>query len=570
MTLQGDIVAETGIDLADPKLNETLAPALADRLTTAFPAFGDAHKAITSIMTAYKGMSAAPTVLGAVGIAVAAVGAAAGLLEGRLDKDISGNRKRLEDARNLTIQHWIKPGDWSTVVYAAGGPPGSIDRHNNAYGWEEWEFLRQYNPGLVWMSHRSGKSDILLPTWPTPPFTNGYGFMSADQGVVFPRWSPLTGFTVTKRTHRIQQPSVKPIPSEYDDVYFGTMPEATLTELSEAGMEGAPKFLQSLILKMESAYFNQSFIPPGDYSYLFSVGTYPYTTWSTASNGMPGPGASVTLNASMAAIAAAIHSVTPIHAMVREAEVVKCYRAWLKTTRLRQLPPLPKGQVDTGIYLDAFGLPWSPSPLATVMCIQPVEATAPPEYEWQEEALERCKADPSLAHQINSACFPSGFGASGYALSVTVMREIEVAFRSFFTIRRAALYQMALATTAFQTAAANSPDPVMAAAAKGRPPPYKAWDASDPLGDGWRKKGYAGTGTVEGPKPGAVKKEPVPENPPIRKRKPGKAIAVPRQSSELWQLALAGAAGLAALGYHERARLGVWLQRLNKRLRSGL
>lgn len=559
MTLQGDIVAETGLDLADPKLSETLAPALADRLTSTFPAFGDARKAVSAIMGAYKGMGASPTVLGAMNIAVSVVGTAASLFEGRLDNDISGNVQRLEDARNLTIRAWVHPGDWSTALYANGPAVGSCDLANNVGGWDESMFLAQYNAGLVWMCHRSGKSDILQPTWPSPPFTNGYGFMTGEQEVVFPKWSPLTGFSVKSRIFRPTQPPVAPFSSDYDEDYFGTLPAPTLADLSEAGLEGAPKLLKSLIVKMESAWLNDAFVPPPDFTYLFSVGTYPYTSWSTASNGQPGPGAAVVLNTSMAALAAAIHSVTPIHALVRSSEVARCYRAWLRTTRIRQLPPLPKGQVDSGIYLDDAGLPWSPNPLATLMCVQPANLPEP-KYDWEKEAAAVCKADPSLATQVNSGCYPEGLGMSGYAISVSVIREIEIAFRSFFSVRRAAVYQMDLATSEFRTAAANSQDPVIAAAARGKTPRYTPWDPSDPLGDGWRKKGYGGTDTVEGPKPGAVKKKPVLENPADRIVAP----TAKQSSSDLWRYVITGVAGLAgaaALGYSERARLQAWLRR---------
>lgn len=562
MSIVGNVIAETGLDLNDPKLaSNVLAPLLADRLIEVFPAFSGARAAVAAIMTAYKGLTASSGVLGAVGIAVSAVGAAAGYLEGRLDKDIEGNAKRWENARNRTIARWIAPGDWSTAVYAGGLPVGKVDLYNQAFGWDESDFLAQYNEGIVWMSHRTAKSDILLPTWESPPFTGGYGFMSADQGVEFPQWSPLSGFSVGKRRHRIRQPGIAPIPNKYDATYFGTLPAATLAELKDAGLEGAPKFLQRLIVKMESAYFNHAFIPPPDYTYLFSVGTYPYTSWSTANNGMPGPTGSVTLNASMAAIAAAIHSLTPLHALVRAEEVEKCYRHWLQCTRIRSLPRMPKGQVDEGVYLDEFDLPWSPNRLATIMTVQPSYPNAPPpKYDWEKEAAKRCADNPELANVVNSFCYPKGL-TMNVSISWETARHIEQAFRSFFTIRRAALYQIERTTSAFREAAATSADPIMAAAARGKPPAYKPWSASDPLGDGWNKI------EVKGPQNVAdVKLKPGPPTKPQARPK-ARPQAKPAETSELVKLAIVGMTGLAVLGYSERARLRSWVKRLVQRFR---
>lgn len=560
MSVISNVIAETGIDLKDPKLNSnTLAPLLADRLTTAFPAFGGARSAVSAIMTAYKGLSAAPTVLGAVSLAVSAVGAAAGYLEGRLDKDIEGNAKRWEDARNRTIARWVQPGDWSTAVFAGGLPVGRVDLYNNALGWDEADFLEQYNEGIVWMSHRSGKSDILLPTWESPPFTDGYGFISVPDGFSFPLWSPLTGFSVSKRIHRLGQPPVGPIPTKYDKTYFGSLPSPTVQDLKDAGLEGAPKFLQRLIVKMEAAFYNQAFIPPPDYTYLFSVGTYPYTSWSTANNGRPGGGGSLTLNSSMAAIAAGIHSLSPMHALVRSAEVAKCYRAWLNTTRIRQLPRLPKSQVEAGVYLDEQGLPWGPRDIDSFRCVTPLTAEQKkfvPKYEYEKETAARCGADPRLADQIDSGCYPDGMGGSNYLIGWKAAREIELAFRSFFAIRRAATFQMELTTSAFRTAALSSADPEIAAAAKGKPPTYKAWDAMDPLGDGWWKP--------------AASEKPTPKP---AKKPAGKPLARPSAPvrpdyAPLVGFALAGAAGLAALGYTERAQLKIMLRKIAARVRG--
>lgn len=556
MSDRTNVIAETGLDLANPKLvDESLAPAFAQRLSTAFPAFDGARKVAVSIMNAYKGLSSSPTVVGAASAAIAAVGAAAGFLEGRLDRDIEGNAKRWENARNRTIARWVKPGDWSTAVYANGLPVGSVDLYNNALGWDESDFLAQYNEGFVWMSHRSAKSDILLPTWASPPFTDGFGFMSAERGFSFPLWSPLTGFSVSKRLHREGQPSIEPIPSKYDEDYFGTLPALIPQDLAEAGLEGAPKVLKSLVTKMEAAFYNRAFVPPPDYTYLFSVGTYPYISWSTASDGRPNTRGALELNSSLAALAAGIHSLSPIHALVRSKEVEKCYRAWLRATRIRQLPPIPKKQPEAGVYLDADGLPWAPTPLDSFNCVTKLRPgeDAPPQFDWQKKEAERCAADPQLADQINSSCYPVGLGLS-YNMAWRTAREVEESFRSFFRVRRAALYQMDLTTDAFRKAAANSADPILAAAAKGKPPPYTQWSQADPLGDGWRPSKPA-------PKRTTPKSEPRPDS--------GLVVAPKsRDYSALIAFSAMGAAGLATLGYAERARLTSFLRQFAARLRG--
>ena len=564
MSVTSTVIGETDLDLSDPKLIENrLAPALTDRLSSAFPAFTQAGTAVASIMNAYKNLTAATTIIGAVGVAVGAVGAAAGYLEGRLDKDIDGNAKRWEKARNRTIARWIKPGDWATAVYAGGRPAGKVDCYNNVGGWSEEDFLAQYNEGIVWMSHRTARSDILLPTWESPPYTEGFGFMSGDKGYTFPAWSPLSGFSVGKRVHRLGQPPVAPIPGKYDDIYFGTLPAATLVELKDAGLEGAPKFLQSLILKMEAAFLNMPFIPPPDYTYLFSVGTYPYTSWSTANNGRPGPTQTTTQNGSMAAIAAAIHSLTPIHALVRSNEVEQCYRHWLRCTRLRQLPPVPKRQIESGVYLDEDRLPWSPNEYDLIWCVQPATGPEPPlQTQYQRDAVKRCADNPKLAEVVNSGCHPAGLrGAPGVTWQAA--REIEQSFRSFFAIRRAALFQMGLTTPDFREAAKKSADPVMAAAARGKVPEYRPWNVADPLGDGWVKKDDKGTPVK--PKFG----QKVPAKPPAKPSKLApKPIARPSTNSELYKLAIVGVTAIAALGYSERARLRAWGKRLVQRFRG--
>lgn len=513
MSTVSDVVAETGLDLADPKLIErALAPQLQARMATAFPVFNEIKGTISNIMTAYKGMAASTTVLGAVGIAVAAIGAASSYLEGRMDKSASDNRKRWEKARNLTISTWVRPGDWSSVVYASGPPPNKVDIKNSAFGWTEAQFLAQYSAGTTWMCHRSMRSDVMMPSWDIGVFSAGYGIMPkdvlAETGVLTPQWSPLTGFTYTSRYHRLQQAQVAPIPSKYYDYYSGHLPTASLQDINDSYIEKGLLGITKLLSAMEAGgFFEHGFVPPPDYSWLFSVGTYPHVGWWGGCEN----------NTSMAAIAAGIHSLTPLHTAIRYDEVARCYKQWLQCSRIRLLPRIPKGQVETGVYLDDDDLPWSPSPYLGILCVQPqtpamkaAEEAARKNWDYQgyKDNLARCAADPSLANINGSMCFPEGLTGSGM-IPWMVARDIEMSFRSFFRVRRAALFQMSLASDSFRSAAAKSPDAILAAAAAGKAPSYSTWHPHDPLSDGWLKPASNGGGAhagqsgfgIKGPEP---------------------------------------------------------------------
>ncbi len=169
MSIVSNVIAETSLDFANPKLAEdVLAPLFAERINTVFPAFQEAKKMISGIMVAYRSLSAGGSVASVYGAAFAAVQAAAGFLEGRLDDKISKNYKKLEIARHLTVEKHIKPGDWATVVNAGGVAVGKLDMKNNVGGWDESQFLAQYAPGIVWMAEKTAAADILLPTWHSP------------------------------------------------------------------------------------------------------------------------------------------------------------------------------------------------------------------------------------------------------------------------------------------------------------------------------------------------------------------------------------------------------------------
>jgi len=541
VSITSDVVAETGLDLADPKLIErSLGPQLQARIATAFPVFKEIKDTASTIMTAYKGMAASTTVLGAVGIAVAAVGAAANYLEGRMEKSASDNKKRWEKARNLTISTWVRPGDWSSVVYSAGPPPNKLDIKNSAFGWSEAEFLRQYNAGLTWMCHRPARADVMLPSWPIGIFSDGYGMMPkdvlAEKGVSFPLWSPLSGFTFTNRYHRLQQATVSPIPGKYYDNYSGSLPTASLKDINdsyiEKGLGGITKLLSAIEV---GGYWQQGFVPPPDYSFLFSVGTYPHTGWFGDQN----------INASMAAVAAGIHSLTPLHTAIRATEVARCYRQWLQCSRIRLLPRIPKGQLESGVYLDDDDLPWSPTPYEGIVCITPQTPAQKAGY----KNPPKCVADPSLANVNGSWCFPDGY-AYGQLMPWIVARDIELSFRSFFRVRRAALFQMKLSSDSFRSAAKASPDPVLAAAAAGKPPSYTAWHPHDPLSDGWLLQPAAPIGSHPGQAGlGLAGVEPTGPvvNPDVGMG--GSGVRAPEAADDGGGLILAGAAAAGLAGY---------------------
>lgn len=473
-----DVIAETRLDLSNPKIGtDVLAGEFFERFRGAFPNVAQLEQVITDTVKAVQGLTAkavAPNAIGAVlgvySAVIAAVGTAKSILEGRLDDDISGNYRRLEASRNLAVQTWVAPGDWSICVPAGGLPVGKVDLYNQIGGWGEQQFLDQYNPGIVWMSHRTAKSDILLPTWHSHPYTDGYGLRTGDQGTDFPLDSPLTGYLKGgQRFWRRGQPNCAPFPNKYDDDYFGTMPSATQEDLAalQGPVEGAFKALQRLQQKMDEAFYKRAFVPPPDYWYLFSIGTYPYTSWNTAA-GYPAPwGSPVTLNGTMAAMAAGIHSISPLHAAVRASEVEQCYRAWSAAVHLADLPSLGKQQPDGGkVYLDDDGLPYAVADeyggdSGSIWAY----STKRPEY-----------AQDPLA--------PPGKALS-FRLNWRVVRSIELSFRSFFRIRRACLYQFNRVNEQFRLAALASADPVLRSVAQGKPPPpYISWDERNPLGIG--------------------------------------------------------------------------------------
>ena len=480
-----DIIAETRLDLSNPKIGtDVLAGEFFERFRGAFPDVAQLEQVIKNTIKAVQGITAkaiAPNAIGAVlgvySAAIAAVGAAKSILEGRLDDDISGNFLRLEQSRNLAVQTYVRPGDWSVCGNAGGLPVGEVDLYNQVGGWGEQQFLDQYNPGIVWMSHRSGKSDILLPTWHSHPYTDGYGLRTGEQGTDFPVDSPLTGYwrhrtkplEPPERTWMRGQPNCDPFSNKYDDDYFGTMPSATQEDLAalQGPVEGAFKALQRMQQKMDEAFYKRAFVPPPDYWYLWSVGTYPYTSWNTAA-GYPAPwGSPVTLNSTMAAMAAGIHSISPLHAAVRASEVEQCYRAWSAAVHLSDLPPLGKQQPDGGkVYLDEAGLPYAVAD----------EYGGDSGSIWAYSAKRPEYAQDPLA--------PPGKALS-FRLNWQAVRSIELSFRSFFRIRRAVLYQFNRVNEQFRLAALASADPILRSVAQGKPPPpYRSWDERNPLGVG--------------------------------------------------------------------------------------
>lgn len=533
-----DVIQETGLDLSNPQLlQDVLAPKFAARLENVFPEFEEAAQTVSTMMKVYTSLATATTVAGAVGAAVAAVGAAKHYLDGQVDDKYGDNLNRVQKTRENFVKAYCGWGSaWSSAIASGKAPsPSSLDIKNNVGGWSEADFLNQYSDYFIWMLEKTGRN-VIVPTWPTPPYDSPASTPDDwGNGIKFPGVMPLSGFTLQfdpsvkkddpdyfspsiRKVHLAVQPDLPAIPSGDRDKYWGNAPgDGTLFEN-----------------KHDTVIFASGFGIVQGYHYLFSWGTYPYLGWQTSSNAMPQASAQYAHTAAAAALAAAIHAPTIVHAQVESADVEKCYRNWLKSTGLRLLPQRPKKQVDQGVYLDEDGLPWCPHEYGLL-----------PAYD------DKCKSEKPY----DGKCAPPLY----YPVPWRVARDIELSFRSFFAVRRAVLYQIDKASESFRKAAEKSRDAVLRKAVKSGPPPYEKWDQRDPLGD---KKPPAGD---KKPATGD-KKKPGPDQKP--KPEPLKATFVSpdrRISPELIALATAGGGLALALGWRERARLMQLVQKIRGR-----
>lgn len=533
-----NVIEETGLDLSNPQLlQDVLAPMFAERLETVFPEFEEAAQTVSTMMKVYTSLAAATTVAGAIGAAVAAVGAAKHYLDGQVDKKYSENVERCQKNREDFVKAYCGWGSfWSSAICSVKSPsPGSLDIKNNVGGWSEADFLNQYSDYFIWMLEKTGRN-VIVPTWPTPPYDSPASTPDDwGNGIKFPGVMPLSGFTkqidlkiteddpdyldpYIRKVHLTVQPDLPAIPSDDRYKYWGNAPgDGTL-----------------FANKHDTVIFADGFGIVPHYHYLFSWGTYPFLGWQTSSNAMPQAAAQYAHTAAAAALAAAIHAPTIVHAAVEAVDVERCYRNWLKSTGLRLLPARPKKQVDGGVYLDEQGLPWCPHEYGLL-----------PAYD------DKCKSDSPY----DGKCAPPLW----YPVPWRVARAIELSFRSFFAVRRAVLYQIDKVSESFRKAAEKSRDAELRKALKSGPPPYEKWDVRDPLGD-----------NKQAAKGGGDKKKASGETKPDDKKTdftpleakfitPGRKI-----SPELVALIAAGG-GLALLGWRERARLLQYVQRIRGR-----
>lgn len=463
------VIDDTGIDLADPKVGQNvLAPAIAARFGAIIP-YAGALDAVRSIVTKL-GSLGAMTTLGAIGAVYAAGAAAVAAFNGRVDAAYTESQKRSAAARELFVQSQYVLGDWATVIPAQGPDPSDLDIKGPA---------SQYPSGMVWRLDKAAGKDRLVSTWSTPPYDEaGVAPDAWLGGFQWPIKSPLTGYrsdpnnNIAPRYFVDHQWPCAAIPEKYRDHYWGT---GTLWKN-----------------KYDTVISETGYVPPPDYSYLFSWGTAPYLSWSTASNGEPRL-ARYDLSAAATAIHTAIHTLTPIHAAIDSGEVAMCYRAWLEATQLRALPPVPKKQVDFGVYLDSDRLPWSPNAYGEIWTVVPGPQGMFNNKPWSTK---------NPGGMVEGHPRPEGYGYA-YALPASVARDIEEMFRGWFALRRAAMYQLDLATPAFREAAAKSRDSGLRKAMKSGPPPAKPWQRSDPLGDGWTPAAKVGDLPLAPPPQGA-------------------------------------------------------------------
>lgn len=455
--------AETRLDLSNAKIaEEVLAGDISARLEEVIPGFTKARQTIGLMISTVSGLAAATTVPTAIGAMVGAAIATKKWLDGQVEAANSTSLSNLQRARDRFVEEYYgRDGFGWSAALSSSKAPKVPDVRNNVGGWSEAEFLAQYDPYYVFIVEKVGRN-VIAPTWPTPPYDgaamtpdNWCGGWKPDPNAPISGWArALAPAADYPTTHPLYiGPSWLP-----GMVYIRRL----LTKQPDIGkLEDCEKFWGNAPLAgtmfenpYDTAIFESGYGIPQGYTYCFSWGTYPFLSWTTASNGlMGGNGVKYAHSAAAAAIHAAIHSPTPIHARIRLTEVVECYRQFLKVTGIRKLPKFPKDkQAEQGVYLDDEFLPWSPTAYLTV---------------------------PRNADNTGSA--------KNYQIPWEVARSIELSYRSFFRVRRALMFDLRRATTPTQEAAATSPDLFLRTAAKFGPPTYEPWSEADPLGDGWIK-----------------------------------------------------------------------------------
>ncbi|MCY0985795.1 hypothetical protein OV203_01545 [Nannocystis sp. ILAH1] len=459
MSLLDDIRHETRLDLRDPALiANVLAPELTERWTHVYR---DATRLLDAAKSAYITLQNLNNVspLQAIQMAYNALDTAWRWIYGQAGKKSFENLERRAKTRGEFVRRYFGmpvAGDetnrrpiWSQVLRSSKNPSPADLQLQLGVSQDAAEHLSQWDRNYVFHVSRVGRRQTINPTWSTPPYDSPADQPSLWLGGVsyalpsllggFSPYPPLIAKALGDAAYLDRPPGVPAIPEKYEEDYWGNAPGGGAVDADpprgDMGLDWSP---------LDRAVFAKGYAPPPGYSWLFSWGTYPYVSWF----GTVGLGdARVDLCSEAAVLAIAIHAFSPLHAAMDAREVAQCYRQFLASTQLRSLPLAPKGQVNLGLFLKRDTLlPWSPQ-----------------------------------------AGWPVPI--PGGAVPFEVVRDIELAFRSFFRIRRAALYQFALTEAGFKAAALTSRDPQLRAVAAGSPPPnYRKWDARDPLGDGWLDK----------------------------------------------------------------------------------
>lgn len=447
---------ETSIDLSNALLIvDQLAPEFGERINKALESLADGIDIAQRIFDAFKVMSAANlTPLAVYQLAYGAVMSAIQKLNEAAAKTARENITRREATRNGFIASYYPIGAWSRVFSAKRAPtPANLDLVRGI-GQKAAEHLSQYDPReLVWHASRVARRQVLRPTWNCWPYDEpGRTPESWEDGVDFSVFKVTEGGKLVNDgtllggfdddgNFRRQPPSTAPIPPEYVDKYWGNAPNAGGMDLG-----GTPDGKHFDWAAIDAGVFIQGYAPVPDYHWLLSLGTWPYTSWNGIAGGTFEHPRQDFCVAAMS-IAAAIHSPTPWHAMIRFEDVAVAYRHFLKVTGLRNLPLLPDHQVDSpSVFLNDELLP------------------------------------------VSNVATPLTLPGTPFAWPMVA--AIEKSFRSFFRLRRALLFQFDLAGGEFKAAAAKSPDATLRGIAAGKPAPaYAAWDPRDPLGDGWIKAG---------------------------------------------------------------------------------
>lgn len=440
---------ETSIDLSNALLIvDQLAPEFGKRIDNALEKLSDGIDIAQRIFSAFKVMSAANlSPLAVYQLAYGAVMSAIQKLNEAAAKTAQENVARREATRNGFIAAYYPIGAWSRVFSAKRAPtPANLDLIRGI-GQDPAEHLSQYDPReLVWHMSRVANRQVLRPTWNCWPYDEpGRTPESWENGVDFSVFKVTEGGKLVNDGTLLggfdedgnfleQPPATGPIPDEYVDKYWGQR------NLDVKPDKAGRHFDWPAI---DAAVLAQGYAPVPDYHWLLSLGTWPYTSWNGIAGGtFEHPRQDICVAAM--SIAAAIHSPTPWHAMIRFEDVAVAYRHFLRATGLRSLPLLPDHQVDSpGVFLDNNTM----LPVSNVGMPLPLPGTP---FAWPMAA------------------------------------DIERSFRSFFRLRRALIFQFDLAGNEFKAAAAKSPDATLRGIAAGKPAPaYTAWDPRDPLGDGW-------------------------------------------------------------------------------------